>query len=83
MEIDFVLHLHDGRYALIEVKLGSHEIEKAAKNMLKLRDVIRKHNETAEFKTREPDLMIVLTGGIYAYTRDDGVKVIPIGTLRD
>ena len=32
---------------------------------------------------REPDLLMVITGGEMAYTRDDGVKVVPIGTLRD
>lgn len=31
---------------------------------------------------REPDLMIILTGGQMAYTRNDGVKVIPLATLR-
>ena len=31
----------------------------------------------------EPDLLMVITGGEMAYTRDDGVKVVPIGTLRD
>lgn len=32
---------------------------------------------------REPDLLMVLTGGEMAYTREDGVKIVPIGTLRD
>ena len=32
---------------------------------------------------REPDLMIVLTGGEFAYRREDGVLVIPVGCLRN
>ena len=32
---------------------------------------------------REPDLLIVITGGEYAYTREDGVKVIPLACLKD
>jgi hypothetical protein len=32
---------------------------------------------------REPDLLIVLTGGEMAYTRTDGVKIIPLGCLKN
>ena len=43
----------------------------------------REANEKKDPHIREPDLLIVLTGGEMAYTRDDGVKVIPIGALRN
>ena len=43
----------------------------------------REANEKKGPHIREPDLLIVLTGGEMAYTRDDGVKVIPIGALRN
>lgn len=84
LEADAVLHLDDGRYALIECKLGSREIETGAKHLLEIKRLIAEKNQTErQIRLREPDLLIVLTGGDMAYTRDDGVKVIPIGCLRD
>jgi hypothetical protein len=84
LEADFVLHLEDGRYALLECKLGSHEIEDGAKHLLKIKQLIKEYNKSEnQVPLREPDLLIVITGGQMAYTRDDGVKVIPLGCLRD
>ena len=84
LEADAVLHLDDGRYALIEFKLGSREIEEGASHLLQLKQLIKKNNEKeSQIPLREPDLLIVITGGEMAYTRKDGVKIIPIGTLRD
>lgn len=84
LEADIVLHLEDGRYALIECKLGSREIEEGASHLLELRELIRQHNtEEKQMPIREPDLLIVLTGGQMAYTRPDGVKIIPLACLRD
>lgn len=84
LEADAVLHLDDGRYALIECKLGSRDIEEGAKHLLTLKSLVQKYNETSEqIKLREPDLLIVITGGEIAYTRNDGVKIIPLACLRD
>ncbi len=83
LEADCVLHLSNGRYALIEFKLGSREIEEGAKHLLELKRLIIKANEEGRARLREPDLLMVITGGEMAYTREDGVKIIPIGTLRD
>lgn len=83
LEANCVLHLADGRYALIECKLGSKEIERGAEYLLKLKELIRKTNEEKQLNIREPELLIILTGGELAYTRNDGVKIIPIGTLKD
>lgn len=84
LEADAVLHLNDGRYAIIECKLGSRDIDEGAKHLLELKSLIqRKNEEMGRNALRLPDLMIVLTGGEIAYTRADGVKVIPIATLRD
>lgn len=84
LEADAVLHLEDGRYALIECKLGSREIEDGAKHLVELRQLVREANDAnPKHKLREPDLMLVLTGGEMGYTRDDGVKVVPVGCLRD
>ena len=90
LEADFVLHLEDGRYALIECKLGSNEIEDGANHLLELKRLIREHNEKEksgehrllQMPIREPDLLIILTGGQVAYTRTDSVKIIPLGTLK-
>ena len=46
LEADLVLHLDDGRYALIECKLGSREIEEGAKHLLEIKRLIQVHNET-------------------------------------
>lgn len=82
LESDFVIHLEDGRFALVECKLGSHQIDEGAANLLRIRDLIRTANASAhQAPLREPDLMIVITGGKYAYRREDGVHVIPIGVL--
>lgn len=84
LEADAVLHISDGRYALIEFKLGSAEIEEGAKHLLKIRDLVREYNiKEKQVPLREPDLLIVITGGNMAYTREDGVHVVPIGCLRD
>lgn len=84
LEADIVLHLEDGRYALIECKLGARDIDDGAAHLLKLKQLVREHNEKErQVPIREPDLMIILTGGQMAYRRQDGVLVIPIGCLKD
>ncbi len=84
LEADLVLHLEDGRYALMECKLGSGEIDDGAKHLLEIKRLIQEHNKTEkQVPLREPDLLIILTGGSMAYTRPDGVKVIPLACLKD
>lgn len=84
LEADLVLHLDDGRYALIECKLGSHEIEEGSQHLLEIRRLIRQYNQTKkQVPLREPDLLMILTGGSMAYTRPDGVKVVPLACLKD
>ena len=84
LEADWVLHLGDGRYAVMECKLGSKEIEDGAGHLVELKRLIREHNkEEKQVPIREPDLMMVLTGGKMAYTRPDGVKIIPLGCLKE
>lgn len=81
---DAVLHLSDGKYALIEFKLGSDEIEKGAKHLLEIKHLVKVYNEKSAVSfLREPDLLIIITGGQMAYTRPDGVKIIPLGCLKD
>lgn len=84
LEADAVLHLDDGRYALIECKLGSNEIEEGAKHLLEIKRLVTEKNKTEkQIRLQEPNLLIVLTSGEMAYTREDGVKIIPIGCLRN
>ena len=84
LEADCVLHLNDGRYALIEFKLGSFEIDDGAKNLLNIEKLIKEHNvKEKQTPLRLPDLKIVITGSKYGYKRDDGVFVVPIGCLKD
>jgi uncharacterized protein len=83
LEVDAVLHLNDGRFALIEFKLGTKQIEEAAKHLLEVVDLIRKANETRNSqKLKDPELLMIITGGEMAYTREDGIKIIPIGCLK-
>ena len=78
------LHLENDKYALIEFKLGNRGIEEGANHLIELRNLIHKHNaESKVGKLREPDLLIVITGGEMAYKRNDGVCIIPIGCLKD
>lgn len=91
LEIDAIYQLPDGRYALIEVKTGSNAVADAEKNLLKFRDVIRKYNAKAledpehpKDVYREPSAMIVICGNAQmAYTTKNGVKVVPVGCIRD
>ncbi len=84
LEADAVLHLDDGRYALIEFKLGQSEIDEGAKHLCKIESLVKEHNESGKGGyIRLPDLKIIITGTQYGYRRDDGVFVIPIGCLKD
>ena len=83
LEADGVLHLSDGRYALLEFKLGSRHIEEGASHLVELNRLIKEANEKNKTKMAEPSFMAVITGGEMAYRRDDGVFIIPIGTLKD
>lgn len=79
LECDAVVHLRNGSYGLIEVKLGGESlINEGASNLLTLRDRL----DTTRMKA--PSFMMVLTGvGDYAYRRTDGVLVVPIGCLKN
>jgi hypothetical protein len=78
LECDAVLHLRNGHYGLIEIKLGGDKlIEEGVKT---LTDLSKKIDTT---KMPNPSFLMVLTGiGDYAYRRADGVYVVPIGCLR-
>ena len=79
LECDTVVHLRDGRYGLVEIKLGGDRlIEEGAANLDKLHGLI----DTSRMP--EPSFKMILTAvGDYAYRRADGIYVVPIGCLRD
>lgn len=79
LECDAVIHLKNGKYSLIEIKLGGDDlIEEGAKTLKKLKDCI----DTT--KMNKPSFLMVLTGiGKYAYKREDGVLVVPLGVLKN
>lgn len=76
-EADAILHFKNSQWAAIEVKLGNKAIDEGAENLKKLADKIDKDSMNA------PSFLAVITGTGYAYQRDDGIYVIPIGCLRN
>ena len=78
-ECDAVIHLRNGKYGLIEIKLGGDKlIEEGVKTLKSMEAKIDVD------KMNAPSFLMVLTGtGDYAYRRQDGVYVVPIGCLKD
>ena len=80
LECDAVVHLENGSYGLIEIKLGGDTLIKEGAENLQLLA-----NKLDTTKMKKPSFLMVLTGvGDYAYKRpEDGVLVVPIGCLKD
>ena len=78
LECDAVVHLRDGRYGLIEIKLGGESlIEEGAASLSALK------NKLDTSKMKNPSFLMVLTGvGDIAYRRPDGIYVVPVGCLK-
>jgi predicted AAA+ superfamily ATPase len=77
LECDAIIHLRNGDYGLVEIKLGGSAIETAATNLLNLQNKI----DTQRMKS--PSFLAILTGTKYGYRRKDGIYVIPIGCLKE
>ena len=79
LECDAVIHLRNGSYGLVEIKIGGENaIEHGALTLKALA------NKIDTDKMKAPAFLLVLTAvGDYAYRREDGVYVVPIGCLRD
>lgn len=78
-ECDVVIHLRDGRYALLEVKLGGERL--IDEGVRTLKDVLRRIDTD---KMGEPAFMAIITGTErYAYRRDDGIIILPLGALKN
>lgn len=75
-EIDAVVELPDGRWGAFEIKLGANQIDAAAKDLLKMRDIMEREGTA-------PSILCVICGMTnMAYTREDGVLVVPITALQ-
>lgn len=77
LEVDAILRFYGGRWGAVEIKMSSDAEEVAAGNLKKLRDKVDSE------KMGEPAFMMILTAGGFAYRREDGIYVVPIGCLRD
>ena len=79
LECDTVIHMRNGTYGLIEIKLGGNKlIEEGAVNLNSLQDKI----DTT--KMNKPSFMAIIVGiGDYAYRREDGIYIIPISCLKN
>jgi uncharacterized protein len=75
LEVDAIVETAGGTWGAFEVKLGTHAIDEAAANLLKLAKLV--NQETMG----KPVVLAVITAGQYSYVREDGVQVIAIGTL--
>lgn len=76
LESDLIIRLRNGKWAAVEVKLGQKQIEEAAANLLAIK------NKIDTEKMGEPSFLMILTGGQFAYQRNDGVWVVPLGCLK-
>lgn len=77
-EIDAVIELKDGRWCAFEIKLGANQIDKAAKNLIEIR------NKIIEEGGKAPSVLCVICGlSNAAYIRPDGVFVVPITSLKN
>lgn len=79
LECDNVIQFDDGRYALVETKLGGTRIKEAEEHLLELQRLILEK----EPKIGKPEFLMVITGTDMAYTTEKGVMVVPVGCLRN
>lgn len=71
LEVDSIIENRDGDWIGVDIKMGEHEVDKAALSLTRL----------AERVPRAPKALVVVTASRLAYTREDGVHVIPLGCL--
>lgn len=91
LEADAVFQMADGKYALIEIKTGAGAIPSAEKNLLKFMSLIDEHNQIALHDKEHPgvlyrkpsQLIVICATAPMAFTTENGVKVIPVGCLKD
>lgn len=77
LEIDAIIQLQDGRWGAIQVKMGSHLFDEAAEKLKKFAEKI----DTSKMEI--PSFLAIISATDYAYQREDGVYVVPIGMMKD
>lgn len=77
LESDIVLVLNNRDYALIEIKFSETLVDEACKNLLKIKKLLIENDK------KLPSFMMVITAGKYAFTREDGIHVVPINMLKN
>ena len=75
LEVDLILETEDGRWAAAEVTLGSGQVDKGAETLLRFA------RQVDTGRCGDPAFLAVVTATGYAYTRPDGVSVVPLATL--
>lgn len=78
LECDAIVHLRDGKWGAVEIKIGAEDaINEAASNLIKFANVVDIN------EMNKPSFLMILTAGRYAYRREDGVYVVPISVLKN
>lgn len=79
LECDNIIHFENGKYALVEVKLGGTKIKEAESHLLTLQNLIIQNQP----KLGKPEFLMIITGTEMAYNTENGVMVVPIGCLKN
>lgn len=74
LEIDAIVHLPDGRWGAIEIKLSSIDFDKASANLFSLKNKID--------EKKEPSFLMILSGTDVGYQREDGIYIVPLACLK-
>ena len=72
LKVDAVIELSDGNWAAFEIKLGLHQCDQAAQNLLKFSQKVQQNN----FK-KPPQFLMIITASDFSYQRSDGIYVVP------
>ena len=79
LECDIVIHFANGRYALVEAKLGTSRIDEAEEHLITLKNLIVEN----EPRLGAPEFLMIITGTDMAYTTKNDVLIVPIGCLKN
>ena len=83
LECDLVIHMGPNRIGLFECKCGQGHIKQGAEHLNTLKRLIEKHNEeNPRSKIPLPTCMAIVTDGTEAYTRPDGIHIVPLSCLK-
>jgi predicted AAA+ superfamily ATPase len=75
LECDAIVEAADGTWGAVEIKLQESQVEKAAKTLLRIQEQVRSQH------AGKPAFMMIITASGFAYQRDDGICIVPIGCL--